>query len=92
MNSASVLPMQILLPPKNGQKEKGFLILPSGVRNIGELGLNLSGSNLSGSIHSFGSLWIALKFTVNPVVGVKSIPFKRIVFENLLVLEPGAGG
>ena len=32
INSAKVLPRQIRLPPKNGQKENGFLALPFGFR------------------------------------------------------------
>jgi hypothetical protein len=74
------LPRQMRLPPKNGQKEKGFLVFPSGLRNIFELGSNRSGSYLSGSIHSLGSLWMKQKLIEKLVSGVKSIPFIRIVF------------
>jgi hypothetical protein len=56
MYSASVLPRQIRLPPKKGQNENLFLILPSGLKCIGDFGLNRSGSKLSGLIHSFGSV------------------------------------
>ena len=44
MNSARVLPRQIRLPPKNGQNANELLVVPSGLKNIGDLGSNLSGS------------------------------------------------
>jgi hypothetical protein len=76
MNSASVLPKQMRFPPKKGQKEKGFLIWPSGRKYILEVGSNLSG----------------LKVRTKPVLGVNSTPLILIVFEKQFVLEPGAGG
>ena len=42
-NSAKDFPAQILLPPKKGMKVIGCLFLPSGVKNKGDLGSNLSG-------------------------------------------------
>ena len=56
MNSAKVLPKQMRLPPKKGQKANELLGLPSGLKNNGDFGSNLSGLKEFGSIHSFGSL------------------------------------
>jgi hypothetical protein len=48
MLSAKVLPRHMRLPPKKGQKEYGFLGDPSGLRNILDVGSNLSGSYFYG--------------------------------------------
>ena len=54
--SANVLPIQILFPPKNGVKAKGFLGLPSVVKvHSFSLVSNRLGSKRLGSFHYTGS-------------------------------------
>jgi hypothetical protein len=56
INSAKVFPKQMRLPPKKGQKANELRGLPSGLKNNGDFGSNLSGLKEFGSIHSLGSL------------------------------------
>ena len=52
--SINVLPMHMRCPPRKGLKLKGLRGVPRGVKKYGLAGLNRSGINFSGSIHSSG--------------------------------------